>query len=281
MRLALRPKSRGQSELRLAARTRLTHGSIAILLLSFGASVICMSALVSHEALTGVALLLSLLLLTFLMFHTVEHADSRPRVPLPQRADTITEAVAQLVDSDMPVSGEQGEMPVRVPPPPAALLLHPSPLASAHEFCAAVLLVFGLWYCGWMFAHGVLVLRHPSGYAHVAASASAAAAAAGSSLESCGVSRVVFVIFVTAGGENGGMFLGKLLGRSKFTPRISPNKSREGALAQVVTSALVAVACAARMDVDIPIGACHAKTESGAATLAPSEDAAAGTGCAR
>lgn len=217
-----------------------------------------MSALVSHEALTGVALLLSLLLLTFLMFHSVEHVDSRPRVPLAQRADTITEAVTQLVDSDVPVSGEQGEMPARVPPPPAALLLHPSPLASAHEFCAAVLLVFGLWYCGWLFAHGVLVLRHPSGYAHVAASA--AAAATGSSLESCGVARVVFVIFVTAGGENGGMFLGKLLGRSKFTPRISPNKSREGALAQVVTSALVAVACAAGMDVDIPIGASEANT---------------------
>lgn len=57
-----------------------------------------------------------------------------------------------------------------------------------------------------------------------------------------GCSAVVFVIWVTACGENGALFVGSLVKGPKFFPRVSPNKTLSGVLAQVGTSVLGSLA---------------------------------------
>lgn len=139
-------------------------------------------------------------------------------------------------------------------PPPPSLLLHPSsPLLSAHEFCAVLVLIVGLWYTGWMFSHGVLVLRHPSGFTALSGSTAAGGSAGSALVNSLGVSRIVYVIFVTAGGENGGLFFGKLFGRHKLCRRISPGKTVEGALGQLATSLMVSALFRCYVEIDLPL----------------------------
>jgi len=198
---------------------------------------------------TATALGLSMLLLAFLLFHQVEQIDSRPAVPVARKTDKQKTQAEQSPDppsagasssSSSSSAASAAGAPVGrhlsadlTHPTPSLLLQANSPLASAHEFLSVIVLIFGLWYTGFLFAHGILVLQHPSGMLHGSDSSS-------SSDSGAGVARVLYVIVVTAGGENGGMFFGRAWGRLKFTPRISPNKSREGAWAQLVTSMLVA-----------------------------------------
>jgi len=195
-----------------------------------------------------VALAQSCALLTFLLLQQVEQSGTTPSMPVPPHE--ATNSAATSVDSagsslkppaelsSVSPASTEGDVTA---PSPALLLVPHSPLASAHEFSAVIVLLVGLWYTGWLFAHAALVLLHPSG------------STAGGGAADCGVARLLFVIFVTAGGENGGMFLGRAFGRAKFTPRISPNKSREGALAQLLTSALVAGLFAAYADIGVSV----------------------------
>jgi CDP-diglyceride synthetase len=169
---------------------------------------------------TCTALALSLVAVVDLLFNHVEKPGERVHVK------NAAEVAQPIVPESVPSTDDA---------PPASLLLQGTPLASAHCFYSVLVHVFGLWYAGWLFSHGVLVLRHPS---------SPGAAAAG-------ISRVVYLIVTTAGGENGGMVLGSLCGRTKLTPRISPNKSREGAMAQVLVSGVVSAIFAATVDIGL------------------------------
>jgi CDP-diglyceride synthetase len=193
---------------------------------------------------TATALGLSMLLLAFLLFHQVEQIDTRPAVPVARKTDKQKTQAEQSPDPPSAGTSSSSAAAAGAPvgrhlsadlthPTPSLLLQANSPLASAHEFLSVIVLIFGLWYTGFLFAHGILVLQHPSGMLHGSDSGSGSDSGAG-------VARVLYVIVVTAGGENGGMFFGRGWGRLKFTPRISPNKSREGAWAQLVTSMLVA-----------------------------------------
>jgi CDP-diglyceride synthetase len=196
---------------------------------------------------TATALGLSMLLLAFLLFHQVEQIDTRPAVPVARKTEKQKTQAEQSPDPPSAgASSSSTAVAAGAPvgrhlsadlthPTPSLLLQANSPLASAHEFLSVIVLIFGLWYTGFLFAHGILVLQHPSGMLHSADSSSGSGSDSGA-----GVARVLYVIVVTAGGENGGMFFGRGWGRLKFTPRISPNKSREGAWAQLVTSMLVA-----------------------------------------
>lgn len=53
---------------------------------------------------------------------------------------------------------------------------------------------------------------------------------------------VLFVVLVCKGGDIGGYCLGRLFGRHKLIPHISPGKTIEGALGSLLTSVLLAVA---------------------------------------
>lgn len=66
---------------------------------------------------------------------------------------------------------------------------------------------------------------------------------------------VLWVVLVCKGGDIGGYCLGRLLGRRKLIPHVSPGKTVEGALGSLLTSAGVAVGLAGallRPEVDLP-----------------------------
>jgi phosphatidate cytidylyltransferase len=66
--------------------------------------------------------------------------------------------------------------------------------------------------------------------------------AEGSGAELRGVTALALPIFVPKGGDIGAYFTGRLLGRHRMTPRLSPKKTWEGLLGGLATSALVAMA---------------------------------------
>ena len=225
---------------------------LSLLLLSLRAG-ISAAALASHEAMTFAALFFSFVLLVWLMATEVERkGTSSP-------ATAAATDVKATSNSSAPSSSTAASASASDPssPPPPSLLLHPSSaLLSAQEFCAVLVLIAGIWYTAWMFSHGVLVMRHRSGFGAASAStasavASAAAAAGGSTV---GAARIIYVIFVTAGGENGGLFFGKLFGRHKLCRRLSPAKTVEGAFGQLGTSVAVSVIFRYYVAIDIPAG---------------------------
>lgn len=58
-----------------------------------------------------------------------------------------------------------------------------------------------------------------------------------------GLAAVVTTIAVTKASDTGAYFTGKTLGRNKLIPRLSPGKTREGAVGGIVASTLVAYLC--------------------------------------
>ena len=58
-----------------------------------------------------------------------------------------------------------------------------------------------------------------------------------------GIAAIVTVVAVTKGADAGAYFTGKLFGRHKLVPRLSPGKTYEGAIGGIVTATIVAFAC--------------------------------------
>lgn len=58
-----------------------------------------------------------------------------------------------------------------------------------------------------------------------------------------GLAALLTVILVTKSCDAGAYFTGRALGRHKLIPRLSPGKTREGAIGGIVTSTIVAFAC--------------------------------------
>lgn len=93
----------------------------------------------------------------------------------------------------------------------AALLVRPAPLSA--EPALVGLLAIG--YVGWLLGHALLLYRLPSG-----------------------PQLVLFLVGVTWLGESAAYVVGSTLGRHRLAPAISPRKTIEGALAQLVVSVL-------------------------------------------
>jgi phosphatidate cytidylyltransferase len=86
----------------------------------------------------------------------------------------------------------------------------------------AAVTIFALTYVAWLLGHALLLqaFRHGGGL-------------------------IVFLVGVTWAGETAAYAIGSTLGRHKLAPRISPRKTTEGSVAQVVGSSVAAAALAA------------------------------------
>jgi phosphatidate cytidylyltransferase len=100
----------------------------------------------------------------------------------------------------------------------AALLVQPAPLSA--EPALVGLLAIG--YVGWLLGHALLLYSLPSGPRFV-----------------------LFLIGVTWLGESAAYAVGSTIGRHRLAPVISPRKTIEGAVAQLVVSVLAALALGA------------------------------------
>ena len=94
------------------------------------------------------------------------------------------------------------------------------PTTHSAEFSATTVLT--LTYVGWLLGHAVLVRDLPSG-----------------------AQLVIFLTGVTWAGESSAYAVGSTLGRHKLAPAISPGKTIEGAIGQVVASVIAAALLAA------------------------------------
>lgn len=68
---------------------------------------------------------------------------------------------------------------------------------------------------------------------------------------SFGPALLLFVLVITWIGDTAAYFVGRAIGKHKFAPVLSPNKSWEGAIASTVGALLVAFAFAARMNIPL------------------------------
>ena len=92
------------------------------------------------------------------------------------------------------------------------------PLTTAA--CVMIFDLFGHVYLSYLWSHALLYLRLP----HT------------SPLVHYPITLVCYVIACTVAGENGALFVGRAIGSHKLAPAISPNKSIEGAVAQLVVT---------------------------------------------
>lgn len=83
------------------------------------------------------------------------------------------------------------------------------------DLAALSMTLWGLFYAGWMPAHFVLLHNQPSG-----------------------AGLVTLLIVLIALSDTGAYFIGKSMGRHKLSPKISPNKTWEGAIGGVISAAL-------------------------------------------
>jgi phosphatidate cytidylyltransferase len=94
-------------------------------------------------------------------------------------------------------------------------------LFDADEMTPAVtraaFLVLGVVYAGFLLSHFVPLKRLPGG-----------------------PQWVIFTVVVVMASDSGGYFIGRVLGRHRLVPRISPNKTVEGAAGSLVVALLVA-----------------------------------------
>ena len=97
------------------------------------------------------------------------------------------------------------------------------PLTTAA--CVMIFDLFGHVYLSYLWSHSLLYFRLPHS----------------SPLHAYPLTLVCFVIVCTVAGENGALFIGRAIGRHRLAPAISPNKSVEGACAQLVVTVVVAV----------------------------------------
>ena len=93
-----------------------------------------------------------------------------------------------------------------------------SAMARGPEWGPMALTLFGLFYVSWLLGHalGLRALPH-------------------------GVEWIFFLVWVTWVGESAAYLLGSWIGRVPLAPRLSPSKTVEGALAQLLFSVLAAL----------------------------------------
>ncbi|MBE0568015.1 MAG: phosphatidate cytidylyltransferase [Krumholzibacteria bacterium] len=98
-----------------------------------------------------------------------------------------------------------------------------------HALTHMAVTVFGIMYLGWLGSHLVMLRQLP---------------AASGAPDAVGAQMVFFAALVTWANDTGAYLAGIALGRHPLAPRISPKKTREGALGGLVAAALVGWLCA-------------------------------------
>jgi phosphatidate cytidylyltransferase len=94
-------------------------------------------------------------------------------------------------------------------------------------------------YCGWLFSY--LVLLHE---AKLPLSIPVAGTTPGEWL-------VLAILSITALNDSGGLFAGKIFGRNKLAPNISPSKTWEGAIGGIIVSCVVGAAFGVLLKISI------------------------------
>lgn len=90
--------------------------------------------------------------------------------------------------------------------------------------------MFGHVYLSFLWSHALLIYIDQSKWQSI-----------NRSIDWHGLTMVIYTIFSVVIGENGALFFGRAFGKNPLARAISPNKSIEGALAQVVTSTIASV----------------------------------------
>jgi phosphatidate cytidylyltransferase len=106
---------------------------------------------------------------------------------------------------------------------------------------------FGVFYVGWLLSH-VIVLRDIQG---VIGRRFGEEAAAGMD-PAAGAFYLFFTIAVVIGGDVGAYFAGRAWGRRKLAPKVSPNKTVEGALGAIAFGTVVGLALKGGFDAFAP-----------------------------
>lgn len=103
----------------------------------------------------------------------------------------------------------------------AVLLTLAAPLwrRTAPSTDAVTTTLLAITYVGWMLGHGVLLRELPNGGP-----------------------LVLLLLGVTWAGDSAAYFVGSTIGRTKLAPVVSPNKTIEGAVGQVVAAIIAAIA---------------------------------------
>lgn len=101
-----------------------------------------------------------------------------------------------------------------------ALALRHQP-ATAPPWAGVALTLLGICYCAWLLGHAVWLRARPDG-----------------------PGLLLFLLATTWAGESTAYLVGRAWGRHKLAPRVSPGKTVEGAVAQLVASVAVALLAA-------------------------------------
>ena len=94
-------------------------------------------------------------------------------------------------------------------------------VASERAWAGVTLTLLGVCYCAWLLGHAIWLRAMPGGLA-----------------------LTLYALGVTWSGETTAYFAGRRFGRRPLAPRLSPGKTVEGGVAQVIASVVVAVAAA-------------------------------------
>ena len=89
-----------------------------------------------------------------------------------------------------------------------------------EALASGAMAIFGLIYTAWLFSHFIILRQLP-----------------------LGMNYVFSVVAITWFGNTAAYFIGSKWGKKKLLPRISPHKSVEGAIAELVTAVAVSILC--------------------------------------
>jgi phosphatidate cytidylyltransferase len=100
---------------------------------------------------------------------------------------------------------------------------------TERAWIGVTLTLLGVCYCAWLLGHAVWLRALPGGRA-----------------------LTLFALGVTWCGESAAYFVGRRFGRRPLAPRVSPGKTVEGGVAQLIASAGVAVVAAQFVSLSVP-----------------------------
>jgi phosphatidate cytidylyltransferase len=103
---------------------------------------------------------------------------------------------------------------------------------TEHAWAGVTLTLLGVCYCAWLLGHAIWLRALPGGRA-----------------------LTLFMLAVTWSGETAAFFVGRRFGRRRLAPRISPGKTVEGGIAQLIVSVGAAVAGARFVSLSWPAAA--------------------------